>query len=296
MSTTALQPQQLRLTIDPATLGFHVTTELLTQPLRWIGQERAEKAARFGMAMDQPDYHLFVLGEVGSGRSTLLRELAHSVAASRPVPPDLCYLHNFDAPERPRALRMPPGQGRQLRQLMQQLCKTLQREVPLRLQSEDFKAESDRLEHNYKSEETRAFAALEAFAEARRFRLFREEGHLVFTLLGDSGSALTADEAHGLSRERRAEVEQAETELREQIAQFLEKTRPMARVMNEGLAALRRQVAKPLLDHELQDIRVGLKKQIKDSVKLGHYLDRVLHDVLEHTELFIAQDEDDEHR
>ncbi|WP_439113239.1 Lon protease family protein [Hydrogenophaga sp.] len=296
MPTTPLQPQQLRRTIDPASLGFQDTSELLAQPVRWIGQERAEKAARFGMAMDQPDYHLFVLGEVGSGRSTLLRELAHTVAASRPVPPDLCYLHNFDTPERPRALRMPPGQGRQLRQLMQQLCKTLQRDVPLRLDSEDFKAESERIESTYKSEESRAFAALEAFAEARHFHLFREEGHLVFTLMGDSGNALTATEAHSLSRERRAEVDQAEAELREQIGQFLEKTRPLARVMNEGLAALRRQVAKPLLDHELQDIRVSLKKQIKDSVKLSHYLDRVLHDVLEHIELFIVQEEDDEQR
>ena len=86
MPTTPLQPQQLRLTIDPGSLGFQDTTELLAQPVPWIGQERAEKAARFGMAMDQPDYHLFVLGEVGSGRSTLLRELAHSVATTRPVP------------------------------------------------------------------------------------------------------------------------------------------------------------------------------------------------------------------
>lgn len=29
-------------------------------------------AARFGLEMEQPDYNLFVLGEVGSGRSTLL--------------------------------------------------------------------------------------------------------------------------------------------------------------------------------------------------------------------------------
>ena len=39
--------------------------------------------------------------------------------------------------------------------------------------------------------------------------------------------------------------------------------------MNEALAALRRQLVKLLLDHELQDIRVRLKKQIKDSVKLS---------------------------
>ena len=129
MPITKVTPAELRLTVDPAALGFADTSELLHHPLPWIGQERAEQAARFGLAMDQPDYNLFVLGEVGSGRSTLLCQMMHEVAATRPVPPDLCYLHNFDAPEHPRALRMPPGQGRQLRALMQQLVKTLQAET-----------------------------------------------------------------------------------------------------------------------------------------------------------------------
>jgi predicted ATP-dependent protease len=291
-----LLPSQLRLTVDPASLGFADTRELHVKSLPWIGQERAEQAARFGLLMDNPDYNLFVLGEVGSGRSSLLRELTHAVAAERPVPPDLCYLHNFENPERPRALRMPAGQGRELRQRMQRLCRTLQTEIPLRLARDDFKAESERLQDAYKDEENKAFAELEQYAEARHFNLFRESGHLVFTLVGDDGNALTENEARALPRERRAEISKAEIELREQISHFLEQTRPMARVMNEALAALRRQVIKPLLDHELQEIRVSLKKQIKDSVKLGGYLEQVAHDVLEHIELFEAQETGDEER
>jgi hypothetical protein len=110
-----LTPAELRLSFDPATLGFADTSEMVDYQLPWIGQERAEMAARFGLEMDQPDYNLFVLGEVGSGRSSLLKRAMQGAAANRPVPPDLCYLHNFDAPERPRALRLPAGQGRTLR-------------------------------------------------------------------------------------------------------------------------------------------------------------------------------------
>ncbi|WP_310566189.1 ATP-binding protein [Hydrogenophaga sp.] len=296
MPTLSLSPEQLRLTIDPAALAFADTSELLGQPLPWIGQERAEKAARFGLAMDQPDYHLFVLGEVGSGRASLLRQLAQTLAADRPVPPDLCYLHHFDAPERPRALRMPAGQGRELRQLMAQLVRFVQTEIPQRLGSEDFKAESDRLQSAYRNEEAKAYAELDAFADARGFNLYREAGHLVFTLIGEQGSALTETEARALSKDRRAEIDLAEQALREEISRFLDKTRPMLRVMNEGLASLRRQVIKPMLDHELQAMRVRLKKQIKDSVKLGSYLDQVEHDLLEHIELFVPQDSDDEVR
>lgn len=296
MPISSLPPDALRVTIDPASLGFSDTSELAQLPLPWIGQERAEIAARFGLGMEQPDYNLFVLGEVGSGRSSLLQQVMQAVAADKAVPPDLCYLHNFQAPEKPQALRLPTGQGRLLRQLMAQLCKTLQKEIPQRLDGPDFKAESERIEKSYKVEEARAYAELDAFAETRSFALYRENGHLVFTLLGEKGQALTENEARTLPKERRARIEQAEQELRAQISRFLDHTRPLERVMNESLAALRRQVVKPLLERELQEIRIGLKKQIKDAAKLGAYLDAVLHDVLDNLDLFRVSDGDEELR
>ena len=253
MSVSSVPAAALRLVIDPATLGFADTSELLQHPLPWIGQERAEQAARFGLQMDQPDYNLFVLGEVGSGRTTLLCEMMREVAATRPVPPDLCYLHNFEAPEHPRALRMPPGQGRQLRALMQQLVKTLQAEIPKRLGGEDFRAEAEHIQKTYKAEEARAYAELDAYAEARNFALMREQGHMVFTLRDEKGEPLTEGKALALPKERRIEIDRLEEELRGEIARFLEKARAMERVMNEGLAALRRQLIKPLLERELQD-------------------------------------------
>ncbi len=296
MPISTLTPAELRLTIEPDALGFADTSELVEQPLPWIGQERAEQAARFGLGMDQPDYNLFVLGEIGSGRSSLLKQAMQAAAASRATPPDLCYLHNFDTPERPRALRLPAGQGRLLRQLMAQMMKTLQTEIPQYLDGQDYKAESARIEKSYKEEEARAYAGLEAFAEARSFTMHRESGHLLFTLRGKKGHALTEDEVLALPKERRAEIVLAEQELRAEIARYFEKTRPMEKVMAEALAALRRQVVKPLLERELQEIRVALKKQIKDSVKLGAYLDSVMHDVLDNLELFKASDTDEDIR
>lgn len=295
MTPNTLQPNDLRFQLKPDALGFADTSELTQLPLPWVGQERAEQAAYFGLTLEQPDYNLFVLGEVGSGRSSLLLQLMKTVAATRPVPPDLCYLHNFDVPERPRALRMPAGQGRELRQLMLDLVRNLQTEIPRRLSSEVFKADAKSIQDTYQNAEAKAYAVLDAFAEARNFTLFREEGRLVFTLVGDDGNALSEGEARSLPKEKRAAIEQAEQALRIEIAHFLETMRPLERVMNEALITLRRQSIKPLLEHELQSIRVGLKKQIKNSFKLGAYLDQVQHDVLENLELFTpVEDEETE--
>ncbi len=296
MPILTLTPAELRLTFDPATLGFADTSEMLEFPLPWIGQERAEKAARFGLAMEQADYSLFVLGEVGSGRSSLLKRAMQDAAVGRPVPPDLCYLHNFDAPERPLALRLPAGQGRLLRQFMAQMTKSLQTAIPQRLDSQEFKVESERLEKNYKTEEAKVYAVLDVFAEVRKFTLHRESGHLVFTYRNEKGHTLTEEEVLALPKERRTAIDQAEQELRAEISRYFEKTAAMERVKDEALAALRRQVVKPLLEHELQQIRAGLKKQVKDTIKLGAYLERVERDVLDHLEMFEVLDSEDDIR
>src|SRR5574340_929081 len=286
MPIATLPPADLRLTIDPASLGFVDTSELTEEPLPWIGQARAEVAARFGLGMDQPDYNLFVLGEVGSGRSSLLRQAMVEAAVNRRAPPDLCYLHNFDAPERPRALRLPAGEGRLLRQLLAQAVKTLQSDIPQRLAGQDCKAESERIEKAWKDEVERHYAALRTFADARSFSLHREAGRMVFTLTGKKGQALTEDEVLALPRERRTAVEQAEQELRAEITRYIEITQPLERAMNDALAALRRQVVKPLLERELQAIRSGLRKQIKDATKLNAYLEALEQEVLDKLELF----------
>ena len=286
MTALILPASELRRTVDPASLGFSDTSELLHHPLPWIGQERAEQAARFGLTMDQPGYNLFVLGEVGSGRSTLMGQMMRDEAAKRPVPPDLCYLHNFDEPEHPRALRLPAGEGRLLRQLMGQFAKNLQSDIPKRLSEPDFKAESERLANINKAEEERAYVELSAFADAHNFVLMREQGNMVFTLRDTKGEPLTAGKAMALTREERAEIDGAEATLRNEISRFLDKSRAMEQALNEAMAALRRQTVKPMLDHAMQLIRNGLRKQIKDTVKLGSYLDQVHHEVMENIEVF----------
>ena len=141
MTIAKVSAADLRLSVDAAALGFADTSELLQQPLPWIGQERAEQAARFGLQMEQPDYNLFVLGEVGSGRTSLMNQMMEREAATRPVPPDLCYLHNFEVPEHPIALRLPAGEGRLLRQWIAEFAKMLQTEIPKRLLAPDVTAE-----------------------------------------------------------------------------------------------------------------------------------------------------------
>ena len=294
MTPERLQAQDLLRRVDPSELGFASTRELVGAALPWVGQQRAEAAACFGLNMAMPDYNLLVVGEVGTGRTTLMRQLMHDVAANRPVPPDLLFLHHVAQPERPLALRLPAGEGRQLRQRMLQLVRRLQTDIPRRLAEPDVKAESERIEQAFKSEESRAYAELNAFAESRQFSLMRDQGHLVFTRRDEQGEPMTAGKAMGLSPKQRTQIDRDETSLREEIARFLEKTHSLEHVRNEGLAALRRQIVRPLLERECLEIRLSLHPAATEQPRLEAWLQALQQDVLEHVELFQARNDEDD--
>ena len=286
MPDIALAPHQLRLTIDPDSLGFASTAELQDLPLPWIGQERAQAAAQFGLTMAQPDYHLFVLGEVGSGRASLMHQAMREVAATRPVPPDLCYLHNFDAPEHPRALRLPAGQGRVLRKAMAELARTLQTDIPRHLSSPDFRAQARTIEQAYEVKEAQAFSTLEAFAREREFRLSRSDddgGHMVFTITGPNGQPLTEAEARALPPEQRARIDAAEQALRAEIVAFAQTLRPLERVRDDALNDLRKRTVRPLVQQALEAVRIAVASRPES---LQTWLAQVERELLQHLHWF----------
>lgn len=125
-----LTPKQLTLTFNAKDLGFSDTSQLVGKNIGWIGQAQAEQAARFGLNINHPGFHLLVLGDSGSGRTSLMLEAIHEAAAQRPSAPDLVCLHNFDVPEKPLNLRMQTGAGAELRSTLEQLTRQLAKTIP----------------------------------------------------------------------------------------------------------------------------------------------------------------------
>ena len=136
-SMTLLDVAQLRTRCDPQSLGVTDSTELdgVDDPPR---QTRATEALGFGLSMVQPGYHVFVMGESGSGRHATVHQLLKTAACEREVPPDLCYVHNFDDPRRPLLVRLPAGRGSGLRRDIDRVTDEMRIGIAAGFESEDY--------------------------------------------------------------------------------------------------------------------------------------------------------------
>jgi predicted ATP-dependent protease len=100
----------LRKTLNPSDLNFITTNEI--KPLtEFFGQKRAIEAIDFGIKIKSRGYNLYAMGPSGVGKRSLIKKILKTYASSCPVPPDWCYIHNFENPERPIAIQLPAGYG-----------------------------------------------------------------------------------------------------------------------------------------------------------------------------------------
>ena len=126
---------KLRWRCDPDTLSFDTTDEL--KPLQGlIGQERAQKALILGTEMRAAGYNIFVCGLTGTGRLTAVQQILSARQEHGEPAVDLCYVSRFEDAERPRLLRLAPGQGQAMKQAMEEALRDLKRDIPKALADE----------------------------------------------------------------------------------------------------------------------------------------------------------------
>jgi len=88
------------------------STAELTPLKEIIGQDRAVKALKFGLDIDEKGFNIYVAGAPGTGRKSAIVSFLEEMGKNKPVPPDWCYVNNFDDPNSPNAIQMPAGMGK----------------------------------------------------------------------------------------------------------------------------------------------------------------------------------------
>jgi len=276
----ALAADQLARPCDPTLFPFETTADLpdLTEV---IAQPRAVEAIRFGIRMHAPGYNLFALGPNGIGKATTIRQFLVREAARQPVPDDWCYVYDFHAPRRPRALRLPPGMGRALRKDMQALIAELRRAIPAAFESDEYEARKQQIEQKLRQQQETMLGQLRHAAEARGLAMLKTAEGIGFAPVSD-GQVLTPEQFQKLPSEKREQIEQDIAALEEQLQEVARNLGQGERAIAEETRQLNRLVAAAATDRHIQELAERYALQ-KDVVL---YLQALQEDILDNVAAF----------
>ena len=252
-----------------------------------IEQERATQALELGLAINRHMYNIYVSGFPGTGRTTVVEQLLEVVAPSRETPPDWVYVNDFEVPDRPVAVSLPPGAGSQLKDAVSSIIPLLVEKLPNAFHSKEHQERIQRIINASIEVENNLFAALNQAAEKHGFTVKSTKTGLA-TIPVVKGEPLSTKELGELSEKKRRSIERKRTKLEPLISAFLEQTREnqvhAQTAINEAQEELGASVMAPLLD--------PLRKGWKSSAPVVEFLAALQKDVLEHLGSFLDDSED----
>ncbi|MBF0394018.1 MAG: AAA family ATPase [Alphaproteobacteria bacterium] len=253
MTSAPLDAELLYRRCDPASLGFSSTSELPAEAPP-IGQERAVEAIRFAIGIRSSGFNLFALGPEGTGKLTLIRRHLDQAARDRPVPDDWIYVHNFDDPHRPRALRLPPGRARAFAGEMERLVEELGVALPAAFEGDEYRTRRRVIEERHKERNEEAFAAMRARAAERDVALIRTPVGLALAPMRD-GEVLSPDEFGQLPEERQVRYKRDMTELQQELESTVKAIPQAEREQRDKIRELDREVAAHAAGHLVDELR-----------------------------------------
>ncbi len=175
----------LKLDID---LDGLVMPELTRLKNTILGQSRAQSALEFGVAMKNPGYNIFVMGEPGTGRLSMITNYLSLMVENQEAPPCFAYVDNFDNSREPISIELPAGQGQQFAKDIEQLIDHLLATFPAAFESPSYQQKKTAIERRFNQQYNTAIDKVDKKAEAMSVALYRESDTITFLPIRDNKS------------------------------------------------------------------------------------------------------------
>jgi predicted ATP-dependent protease len=289
--TLRIPVEQLRREQDPNAFQFDCTDELVPL-LEFIGQERALRSLQFGLGVEKSGYNIFVTGLTGTGKTTaILEHIQRAVeqkrtAAGTQVPADWCYFFNFDDPDRPNAVRLPSGAGKQLRQQLDELLSSVRRSLTAAFTSEEYNQRRREILEKGQQEAQPLIDQAEKQAEEAGFVLRFSPTGVNLIPMAD-GKPMSPEEFTALDAARRHEIEARQQPISELIEQVRERLRSIESGVSEKLRRLDRETAEWVVSGAFGEVL----KKFNQNPEIVHFLEQLKEFTLATADMVRSQSE-----
>ncbi|MDP6831702.1 MAG: AAA family ATPase [Alphaproteobacteria bacterium] len=281
MPIKPLKATQIYRHCDAKSFRFRSTAELPDLD-GVLGQARAVEALSFGIGMEKDGYNLFVLGPRATGRHTIARSFLERRAEGEAAPDDWAYVNNFEAPHKPRALRLPAGRAGSLRQDMARLIEELLIAIPAAFQTDEYKTRREAIQEEFQERQETAFGAIQEEARKRDLALVRTPMGLALAP-ARGNEVMPPDEFHKLPELVRKKIEADIEELQGRLQEVAQKLPDWERERRRRIRELNREIT----GMALAQLIGRLRKSYAGLNQALDYIAAVERDIGEHVDLFL---------
>ena len=279
-----LKPEELYRKCDPAVLGFKTTAEI-KEEINIFGQDRASQAIDFGIKISHPGYNIFVLGPTGTGKREVIQQYFEETAKSVPTPSDYVYVHNFDNPDQPDAIRLQAGMGIEFQNDIDNLIEEMQTALSAAFESEEYQNRRQTIFETFKEKQANLFSELQDQAEEKHLAMIKTPSGIAFAPRNDEG-VLSAEEVNKLTEEEREKIKHKIESLQEELQKILQQVPIWQREAKEKIKALNKEMA----DFAIGGLINELLEKYQNHQELVHHINKIKERIVENANAFMPDD------
>jgi predicted ATP-dependent protease len=209
--------EALKATIDLSTID---STSLLTTQAGILGQERAQSALEFGLAMPNSGYNIFVMGETGSGRLSMIMQYLATITPTQSAPVSYAYVDNFDNPREPIAIQLPAECGQDFCKAIENLMTNVLATFPSAFENPSYQQKKTTVERQFVHTYRDATERIDSQARELNIGLFSENETFNFVPLYEN-KPMREEQLSALSAEAREVFKQHIEELEDCLSEAL---------------------------------------------------------------------------
>ena len=284
-----LSPQDLTWIAPPEGL-ISGTTASIEAAEDIVGQDRAVKAIKRGLAMKSHGYNIFVSGTNGTGRTATVKKLLEEFNVGGSVPDDLCYVNNFKDPDQPRLIALPAGQGSVFRDQVNDLINSLKKKIPAIFESEEFQTARNEIVNRHMGAQKALFKNFENKVTSQNFMMVQVQvGPFTRPDLAPVivGNPMKIEQLEALvdegkfSADELAKIKAMYKELSQEMEKIFKEARDIDKTIQEDLEKLGKEWIEPLLRDSFSQVRESFATEAAKT-----YFDEVESDIVAHLERF----------
>ena len=287
-SVTRLPVEQLTAQLSAKQFSYCEVTPDVEQI--FIGHTRAKEALEFGLSMDALGFNIFAMGEHGTGRQTLIKQMLAVTAGKENTPHEWCYINNFDDVHAPHKLYVSAGEGKQLLARINTFIDELLDLFPEIFDNPSYQRQKSAVDREFNKKYDQAIAEVEESALKDDVLLYEESGELDFSPLVD-GKPLNDKEFASLDEGKRAEFYVLLDKLENFLSEKLIELPQWKRISSDKLRKLKNETT----EHAIRPFLKELEHEFASNIGVLKYLSKVKAHIVD-TVLEILVDESTENR
>lgn len=280
--------EQLKCYCNPENFDFESTADLEPFQDGIIGQKRAVDAIETGMRINQNGYNIYISGMSGSGRSTYAKTIANKKAEKKEVPDDLCYVFNFDNPEKPQALNIPPGTGIRLESDMENIIKDLKEEIPEVFQSDEYDEARSKIMGKYQESSNQIMEEFNQEINEEGFTLQNTARGTVPVPIDEESNIIKQEEFQKFDEERKSKLREKSQKIQNELEKMMRKIRDIKSEAQDKLKEMEKKLSLNVIGPRID----RLKSKYDDIKEIVQYLEKVKYDITQNLDKFKDGDDD----